>query len=471
MVSKSELLSKVRDGAQLTRGEKLRLVFLLSMPAIFGQLSTIVMQYIDTMMVGQLGANATASIGLVSTTTWLFGGFTASLSAGFSVIVAHHIGAKENDKARDVLRQALTVCMGLGILVSLFCVSIHSWWPVWLGGTPEVAALSSKYFLIWALTVPVMQLLFLSNSMLRSSGNMKVPMLLGVVMCLLDVLFNLHFIPRWGVAGAAFATSLAGLFTTAGSFSYLITRSPELHLLGKDLADRFRWSRFFPRRDVISRSMHIGLPMAVEHVVFCGAQIVSTIIVAPLGPAAIAANTIAIVVESLCYMPGYGIGDAATTLIGQSYGARRGDLIRSFSIATIALGMAVMTLLGMVMYWAAPLLMDMMTPDLAVRTEGVVALRIEAFAEPMYAASIVVYGVFMGLGDTLVPCIMNLGSIWLIRIPLAAILARTMGLQGVWLAMCIELTVRGLIFLLRLRFKKIKIDKKEETNKQSDESN
>ena len=197
--------------------------------------------------------------------------------------------------------------------------------------------------------------------------------------------------------------------------------------------------------------------MAVEHVVFCGAQIVSTIIVAPLGAVAIAANTIGVVVESLCYMPGFGVGDAATTLIGQSYGARREDLIHSFSILTVGVGVGVMTLLGVVMYWAAPELMQMMTPDLAVREEGIVALRIEAFAEPMYAASIVAYGVFVGLGDTLIPCVMNLSSIWFVRIPLAAILARTMGLRGVWLAMCIELTVRGFMFLLRLRFKKIKV--------------
>ena len=197
--------------------------------------------------------------------------------------------------------------------------------------------------------------------------------------------------------------------------------------------------------------------MAVEHVVFCAAQIVSTMIVAPLGAVAIAANTIGIVVESLCYMPGYGIGDAATTLIGQSYGAKRGDLIRSFSRLTVGLGMGVMTLLGVVMFLAAPLLMSMMTPDLMVQAQGIMALRIEAFAEPMYAASIVVYGVFMGLGDTLVPCIMNLGTIWLVRIPLAYVLAQTMGLKGVWLAMAIELTVRGLIFLLRLKMKKIKV--------------
>ena len=451
MGRKQRLLQQLRDGHEMTRRDKLNLVLWLSMPAILGQLSTIVMQYIDTMMVGRLGATATASIGLVSTTCWLFGGLSASIGAGFGVLVAQHIGAKENDVARNVLRQALLVCLLLGVVISLFCVSIHTWWPLRLGGTPEVAALSSKYFLIWSLTVPVMQLLFLSNGMLRSSGNMKTPMQLGVLMCGLDVIFNLIFIPLWGVVGAALATSLAGVITTACSFSYLVTRSPELRLVGEPL------SRFTFQFPIIRRSLKIGLPMAVEHVVFCGAQIVSTIIVAPLGPVAIAANTIGVVVESLCYMPGYGIGDAATTLIGQSYGARRGDLIRSFSILTVGLGMGVMGLLGILMYWAAPELMQMMTPDLAVQAEGTVALRIEAFAEPMYAASIVVYGVFMGLGDTLVPCILNLGSIWLVRIPLAAILARTMGLRGVWLAMCIELTVRGIIFLLRLKLKKIKI--------------
>ena len=472
MSRKLQLLSKVRDGSAMTGGDKLRLVLWLSLPAILGQLSTIVMQYIDTMMVGQLGADATASIGLVSTTCWLFGGLTASIGAGFGVLVAQHIGAKENAEARNVLCHALVVCMSLGLLISLFCVSIHNWWPVRLGGSPEVAALASKYFLVWALTVPVNQLLFLSNGMLRSSGNMKTPMQLGILMCALDVCFNLVLIPLWGVVGAALATTIAAVITTICSFSYLITRSPELRLIGRNtspLTSHFspltshlspltsHFSHFNFQLPIIKRSLKIGLPMAVEHVVFCGAMIVSTMIVAPLGAVAIAANTIGVVVESLCYMPGYGIGDAATTLIGQSYGAKRGDLIRSFSVLTVLLGMGVMTALGVVMYVAAPELMVMMTPDTAVQADGTIALRIEAFAEPMYAASIVVYGVFMGLGDTLVPCVMNLASIWLVRIPLAFVLAQSMGLRGVWLAMAIELTVRGTIFLLRLWLKKIKI--------------
>lgn len=427
----------------MTRREKLRLVALLSVPAMLAQLSTIIMQYIDAMMVGSLGAEASASIGLVSTTTWLFGGLCGSVGTGFSVLVAHHIGAKENGKARDILRQAIFLCLLFSMAVSALCVSIHHVLPVWLGGASGVVKLASDYFFIWSLTLPVMQMLYLSNGMLRCAGNMKVPSLMGVMMCVLDVVFNIVLIPRYGVVGAALATSAAGLLTALTSMTFLVTRSNELRLVGHSL-------HFLPRRHDFRRAMKISLPMGVEHIVFCGAQIVSTIIVAPLGTVAVAANAFGIIVESLCYMPGYGIGDAATTLIGQSIGAKRHDLVRSFSALTVLAGVAVMTLLGVLMYISAPALMALMTPDLAVRAESVTALRIEAFAEPMYAASIVVYGVFVGAGDTLIPCVMNLASIWCVRIPLAALLAGPYGLAGVWIAMAVELTVRGIIFLIRM---------------------
>lgn len=112
--------------------------------------------------------------------------------------------------------------------------------------------------------------------------------------------------------------------------------------------------------------------------------------------------------------------------------------------------MAVMTIMGAIMYIAAPVMMDIMTPVEAIRQLGTEVLRIEAWAEPMYAASIVAYGAFVGVGDTMWPAVMNFGSIWLVRIPVAALLAPAMGLRGVWIAMAVELTFRGLIFLWRM---------------------
>ena len=99
-------------------------------------------------------------------------------------------------------------------------------------------------------------------------------------------------------------------------------------------------------------------------------------------------------------------------------------------------------------------MIGLLSPDPAIVALGAQALRIEAFAEPMYAASIVASGVFRGAGDTLVPSSMNFLCMWIIRLPLAAYLAPRLGLRGVWIAMCIELCIRGVLFLIRLRGKR-----------------
>ena len=181
-----------------------------------------------------------------------------------------------------------------------------------------------------------------------------------------------------------------------------------------------------------------------------GAQVMSTTIVSPLGTVSIAANSFAITAESLCYMPGYGIGSAAATMIGQSTGAGRKELTRKLGWLVTLLGMAVMTVSGALMYLLAPWMIGLLSTDPEVVELGTTILRIEAFAEPMYAASIVASGVFRGAGDTLSTSLFNFGSMWLVRLPLAAFLSRRMGLKGVWIAMCFELCVRGLLFLIRL---------------------
>lgn len=190
--------------------------------------------------------------------------------------------------------------------------------------------------------------------------------------------------------------------------------------------------------------------MGLQHLLMGGAQIVSTIIVAPLGTVAIAANSMAITVESLCYMPGFGIAEAATTLVGQGIGAGQRLLTRSFAYMSVSLGIAVMTVMGVLMYIFAPELMAIMSPVEQIVSEGAAALRIEAFAEPMFAASIVANGVFVGAGDTLRPAIMSLTSMWCVRLTLAYWLSQSHGLRGVWTAMAVELTFRGLLFLTRL---------------------
>ena len=429
----------------MTQREKLWLIVSLSIPSILAQISATVMFFIDASMVGHLGAKASAAIGLVESTGWLMGGLASAANMGFSVQVAHFIGANDFEAARRVLRQSLVCCLIWALMISLTSVIIAPFLPYWLGGTEEIAHDASLYFAIFGFAGIFFQMEGLAGSMLKCSGNMKIPSMLNIGMCVMDVCFNYLFIyvMDLGVMGAAIGTGVAMLITAALMMYFLLVKSKMLSLIGRP-------GSFKPKEETIRTAVKIGAPMGLQHMLMGGAYVVSTLIVAPLGTIAIAAHSLAITVESLCYMPGFGIAEAATTLVGQSFGAGKKLLTRQFAHMSVALGMGVMTLMGAFMYAFAAELMAIMTPVDEIIALGTQCLRIEAFAEPLFAASIVCNGVFVGAGDTLKPAIMSLGSMWGVRLTLAALLAVTYGLPGVWTAMAIELTFRGIIFLVRL---------------------
>lgn len=174
----------------MTFKQQLELTIRLSIPAVVAQISYIIMQYIDASMVGSLGAEASASIGLVSTSTWLFWGVCVASATGFSVQVAHHIGAKEFGQARAVLRQSFVATTIFSLLLTVIGVLVSTPLPAWLGGDVAIQHDASSYFLIFILFLPVLQLNFLAGGMLRCSGNMHVPSMLNVLMCIMDVVFN-----------------------------------------------------------------------------------------------------------------------------------------------------------------------------------------------------------------------------------------------------------------------------------------
>lgn len=453
---KHDLLNDLREGRALSFGEQIRLIAQLSIPAIMAQLSHIVMQYIDASMVGRLGAEASASIGLMSSSTWLFNGLCTAAVTGFTVQVAQRIGAGEEKTARRIMHQAYVFAIGFAALLALAGAAISGALPVWLGGSETIRGGATSYFLIYALSLPFVQLNNVSGGMLQSSGNMRVPSVLHIMMCGFDVIFNMLLIfeettilglripgAGLGVTGAALGTALAQVVTALIMSFFLLVRSPMLHLRrGEPLG--------FERAH-LGRALKIGWPIALERVIMSGAQIVVTRIASPLGTIAIAANSFGVTAESLCYMPGYGIAAAATTLIGQSIGAKRKDLTRRLGVLTTALGMTVMTISGALMYVFAPVMIGIMSPDPEVVALGTSALRVEAFAEPLFAASIVVAGVFSGAGDTLISSVFNFVSRWLVRVPIAAFLAPRMGLVGVWVAMACDLSTCGILFLIRLK--------------------
>ena len=439
------LMESIRSGRAMVRSEKLNLIVGLSIPSMLAQISTVMMFFIDASMVGHLGAEASASIGLIESTTWLIGSLLSAAATGFSVQVAHFIGANDFVKARQVFRHALICGLAFSVFLSLIGVGIHSHLPYWLGGGADIASASSGYFLIYSLVLPFVYLYHTSEMMLKSAGNMHTPSVMAVLVCICDVIFNYIFIYicKLGVVGAAMGTALAYICISLPNLYLSACKNRMLNLRQDHV--RFHWVK-----EYVQRACKISIPIAIQNILMSGAQIVSTMIVAPLGNIAIAAHSFAITAESLCYMPGYGIGDAATTLVGQTHGAGRIDLCKNFAYMTVGLGMLVMALMGVIMYVFAPEMIGVLSPVEAIRQLGTTCLRIEAFAEPFFAASIVTYCVCVGAGDTFKPAAINLGTMWLVRLTLAYGLSKSYGLEGVWIAMATELTFRGVLFLIRL---------------------
>lgn len=439
------LMESIRSGRAMVRSEKLNLIVGLSIPSMLAQISTVMMFFIDASMVGHLGAEASASIGLIESTTWLVGSLLSAAATGFSVQVAHFIGANDFVKARQVFRHALICGLAFSVFLSLIGVGIHSHLPYWLGGGADIASASSGYFLIYSLVLPFVYLYHTSEMMLKSAGNMHTPSVMAVLVCICDVIFNYIFIYicKFGVVGAAMGTALAYICISLPNLYLSACKNRMLNLRQDHV--RFHWVK-----EYVQRACKISIPIAIQNILMSGAQIVSTMIVAPLGNIAIAAHSFAITAESLCYMPGYGIGDAATTLVGQTHGAGRIDLCKNFAYMTVGLGMLVMALMGVIMYVFAPEMIGVLSPVEAIRQLGTTCLRIEAFAEPFFAASIVTYCVCVGAGDTFKPAAINLGTMWLVRLTLAYGLSKSYGLEGVWIAMATELTFRGVLFLIRL---------------------
>ena len=426
-------------------------VWRLSIPAILTQITTVAMQYIDSAMVGRLGANASASIGLVSTTTWLMSGVSNAVVVGFSVQVAQYIGAKEAPKARRVVKHGFITALIISLLLMLLGVAISSPLPRWLGGEEALWNDASAYFFMFAITMPFMVMNRMAASFLQSAGDMVVPSILNALMCVLDVVFNAIFIPKYGVLGAGIGTSLAVVVICFVEMWFCCFYYEPLRLNRKESCPF--------DGGVLKRALKIGAPVGAESMALSGAQVVSTTIIAPLGAVSIAAHSLAITAESLCFMPGFGISTAAMTLVGQSVGAKDYPLARRYGYITVAFGSAVMAFTGIIMYIFCPYVFRMLTPVKDVQVVAVQILRIGLIAEPLYGVAMVASGALRGAADTLVPSMLNLFSMWVVRLSLALTLVPIYGIHGMWIAMAIELCVRGILMLTRLiRSKHMRLD-------------
>jgi putative MATE family efflux protein len=436
-------------------------IWMLAWPAIIDQLFHTAVQYVDSAMVGSLGAVATAAVAANTSTIWLVNGTMYAIGTGFSVIAARNIGAGDYDVVKRVVHQAVLTVVALGIVVSTLLFAIGRKLPLWIGVEAQVVPDAQTYIRWIALSLPfTIAFMFFSN-LLRSSGDTKSPMICNIVVNLSNVIGNFLLIfptriisigelqwTMWGagmgVRGAAistaFANMLAGLIMTG---IIVMKRTPV------QISRSGSWK---PDKPILGQVFRLATPLALERAMLSFGQITLTVIVTGIGTTALAAHHLAITAESITYMPVNGFSIAATTLVAQSLGAHRQDKARSFAVRCLLYGILLMSFTGFLMFVFSRQLMGFFTGDLGVIELGSRVLRIEAFAEPFFAMAIVGSGILRGSGDTRRPFAYSLIGMWIVRLLPAAILIFVfdLGLEAAWSCMVADLCIRGLLNLRRV---------------------
>lgn len=311
---------------------RLRVMWRLSWPSILEQLLGTLVSYVDTAMVGVLGAAATAAVSVNASPIWLVGGILSGAGVGYSVQVANAVGARDEIRARRVIVQALLAALIIGFgflaLLQLLAGAI----PLWMGAKPEVLPLAASYLRFYTLCMPGHAMLYVFSAVLRCTGDTKTPLLLNSSCNLLNAVLNFFLIyltreltlfgtsftmpgAGMGVAGAAAASAIA--IDLAGVL-LLVVLLRRFHLFQRGTGDSLR-----PDRVIIRTAASLGLPYIAERMSINLGQITMTRVVASIGTAALAAHHIANTAEGLCYLPAYGISAAATALVGQSVGAQK----------------------------------------------------------------------------------------------------------------------------------------------------
>ncbi|WP_181248151.1 MATE family efflux transporter [Halanaerobium saccharolyticum] len=288
------------------------------------------------------------------------------------------------------------------------------------------------------------------NAILQGIGDMKTPLFIMFISNVVNVLFNYLLIfgigifPAMGVAGAALGSGLGRFVGFLIGIAILIKGEKGIKL---DL-DVIELKVDF---EIIKDILIIGIPAAVEQFARQSSQIIYTAMVAGLGTATIAANAVTMNVSSLSFMPGFGFGMAATTLVGQSLGAKKKKLAENYSKQSTYLTLVLMVAASILMYIFVEPIVNLYTDDPAVVNMAVSALKIFILFQPLLGLFMVLAGALKGAGDTKWVMYFTIAGNWGVRLVLSYILGLRMGigLNGFWIAMGIDITFRSMLIIWR----------------------
>ena len=418
----------------------------LALPAIVQQLLGSLLQYVDTAMVGHLGAAATATVSTSTSVNWLVHSLPSGFAIGLLSLLSQAYGRGDKGEMKRLSALACRLVIVLGIFITVICLGVSPFLPGWMQADPTIRRDASAYFFI--VSVPL--IFFVSNSIfascMHSVKDTRTPMIVNLSANVLNVLLNYLFIYKLslGTYGAAYATAVS---TTAGGIGMFIAyrRKEELRVSLRDI--------MVQERDLLRKVLRVAMPVTGTTIVSCLGYIAFSGMVNGMGVTIFAAHAIAVTAEEIFYLPGYGIRTATSALIGIAIGERDQQKFLDIRRVSLLLTVVLMMLSGIALYFVAFPLMGFFTNDEDVVRMGAEVLKLVAFIEPFFGLMVAWEGISYGTGRTRTVFIVEALSMWGVRILCTWLVIRAgYGLNAVWGCMmadnvvkAVALTVCGLI--------------------------
>lgn len=423
-----------------------RRVLGLAWPSVTEQLLLTLVGLVDTFIVGHLGAEAIAGVGMGGQIANMIAALFGALGIGATAVVARAIGAKRRGEANAVGGQGILVAAVSGLAASAFTYLFAANLIGLFGGEPGVQTQGTAWLQAAGPSFICMGFMLVGNAVLRGAGDTRTPLLIMLISNATHIVlaWTLTRVLNWGVAGNGTAVAIGNLVGGLIVLIVLFSRRSVIQITPADLE---------PDRAYIERILNIGLPAGGEQLLLQSALSYSAVLITGFGTAAYAAHQIGLRLSALSYLPGWGFSIAATTLVGQELGAKNPAGARSACTHALIYAILVMGAIGVLLFIFAEPIIRIFTDDVNVILEGSKAIRIAGLIQPILAYSFVHGGSLRGAGDTRTTMLITATSVWGLRILVTYLLGNLLGLgiSGAWLAMGADFIFRGVFFSIRWR--------------------
>jgi putative MATE family efflux protein len=446
----------LRDNdAELTSGPIGRALGLLAIPMMLEMLMESIFVVVDIAFVSRLGTDAVAAVGITEAVITVLYAVAVGLGMGVTAMVSRRIGAGNRSEAADVAGQAIWVGLAFSIIVGTTGVIFAEDILRLMGASAGVIETGSGFTAVLMGGSASILYLFILNAAFRGAGDAAVALrslwLANGINIILDpcLIFGLGPFPEMGVTGAAVATTIGRSIGVVYQLWYLLDGRGRLEFHMRNL-------RLVPHLTL--RLLRISIGGVGQFLVSTSSWIVIMRIVALYGSGAVAAYTIALRVLEFIWLPAWGLGNAAGTLVGQNLGAGKDRRAEKSAWRAAKYNTIFMTTVGAVLMLFAPGIADFFSNDPDVIRLGTNCLRILGVGFPIYGVGMIMIQALNGAGDTVTPTVTNLICFWLVQIPLAYWLATAAGLgpNGVFVTIVVSeslLTLLGVIVFRRGRWK------------------